>query len=419
MTEERTYFCIDMKCFYASVECADRGKNPFETPLVVADKERGRGALCLAISPKMKSLGVKNRCRLFEIPEKIDYIIAKPRMQRYIDCAADIYSMYLDYIDPRDIHVYSIDEAFIDVTGYAELKKMGARGFARFLLDEIGRRERIPASCGIGTNLYLAKIALDITAKKARDGIGFLDEELYRETLWTHRPITDFWQVARGSANRLARYGIYDMRGIAMAPEELLYRTFGVNAELLIDHAWGRESCTMADIHAYRSKSHSVSSSQILEHDYDKETARIVVDEMALAGCHTLMRRHLVTDHVSLFIAYSDDRRPPTSVAARMNERTQVHSILRRYLLELFDKNADARYPIRRLGVGFDDVKDESYEGYDLFTDFEGIRREKHIERTVLSLKDRFGKNAMLRGTDLRDGATTRVRNTLIGGHHE
>ena len=247
-TQQKTYFCIDMKCFYASVECAERGLNPFETNLVVADETRGKNALCLAISPKMKSLGVKNRCRMSEIPPSIKYMVAMPRMKTYIEYAADIYDIYLDYIDPNDIHVYSIDEAFLDVTDYLSLYGKSATEFASFLINEIARRKHIPSTAGIGTNLFLAKVALDITAKKAKSHIGYLDEELFKETLWTHQPITDFWQISSGTANRLARYGIYDMRRIATAPTELMYKVFGVNAELLIDHAFGRESCTIADI---------------------------------------------------------------------------------------------------------------------------------------------------------------------------
>jgi DNA polymerase V len=275
MSEERTYFCIDMKCFFASVECAERGLNPFETNLVVADESRGTNALCLAISPKMKTLGCKNRCRMSEIPKNIRYIVAKPRMKKYIEYAADIYDIYLDYIDPNDIHVYSIDEAFIDATGYLEMYKKDAKEFAKFLINEIANRKHIPAAAGIGTNLYLAKVALDITAKKTKDHIGYLTEELYRETLWHHRPITDFWQIASGTARRLAKYYVYDMAGIASMSEQLLYKTFGINAELLIDHAYGRESCLISDIKAYQPKSKSISSSQILFEDYSYDKALI------------------------------------------------------------------------------------------------------------------------------------------------
>ncbi|MBR6311922.1 MAG: DNA repair protein, partial [Oscillospiraceae bacterium] len=274
-----------MKSFYASVECADRGLNPFETGLVVADVTRGKNALCLAVSPKLKAQGVPGRCRLSEIPKNIEYEAVPPRMQRYIDCAADIYSIYLDYFDPRDIHVYSVDESFIDATQYLPACGMTPREFAKKLIDEIAERLHIPSTAGIGTNLYLAKIALDITAKHSKDHMGYLDEELYRETLWDHAPITDFWQIAGGTARRLARYGITTMREVAHADSELMYKVFGKDAELLIDHAWGRESCLISDIKGYKAKTHSVSFSQILPSDYDFDKARLVMQEMLLGGC--------------------------------------------------------------------------------------------------------------------------------------
>lgn len=245
MEKQRTYLCIDMKSFYASVECAERGLSPFETNLVVADESRGKGAITLAISPKMKALGVKNRCRLFEIPQNIKYIVALPRMSLYIKYCADIFEIYLDYFSEEDIHQYSIDEAFIDVTDYLSVYNLTPKQLAKKIIDEIAIRTHIPATCGIGTNLFLAKIALDITAKHCKDHIGELTEESFKETLWEHTPITDFWNIAKGTANRLARYGIYTMKGIAHAPEDLLYRNFGKNAKILIDHANGRESCNM------------------------------------------------------------------------------------------------------------------------------------------------------------------------------
>ena len=418
MSKQRIYFCIDMKCFYASVECAERGLNPFETNLVVADETRGKNALCLAISPKLKSLGVRNRCRLSEIPAGVDYIIAKPRMKLYIEYAADIYEIYLNHISSQDIHVYSIDEAFIDATDYLKLEGKQAKEYAKMLIDEIAAKKHIPATAGIGTNLYLAKIALDITAKHNKEHIGYLDEELYRKTLWEHKPLTDFWQIADGTTRRLAKYGITTMKGIANAPEELLYRIFGINAELLIDHAWGREPCLIEDIKNYKGKSKSVSSSQILPEDYSFEKARIVMSEMALAGCQEMMRRKVITNSVSIFIGYSKDAIPPTGGHTRMSETTSVFSIINDYVLKLFDKTAVRSVPIRRLGIGFDNVCDEICEGYDLFTDFEKIQKEKEVEQTVLEIKDKFGKNAVLRAIDLQDGATTIERNKMIGGHN-
>lgn len=418
MQNKRTYFCIDMKSFFASVECAERGYNPFTTNLVVADASRGKGALCLAIMPKMKSLGVKNRCRLFEIPDNVNYEIAKPRMKKYIDYAADIYEIYLQYIDSADIHVYSIDECFIDATDYLRIYKKTAKEFVRELIDEIGKKLRIPATAGIGTNLYLAKVALDITAKKIPDHIGYLDEKTYRDTLWEHKPITDFWHVAKGTARRLEKYGVTTMKGVAHLPEELLYKEFGINAELLIDHAWGRESCTMEDIKKYKSKSQSVSNSQILFSDYTFEKARLVMDEMVLNGCHELMRRHLITNHVSIGVGYSKETIAPTQGSARMYETTSVYSILRKYALELFDKTTNRQAPIRRLSISFNNVVDECCEGYDLFTDMEAVEKEKRTETAVLQIQDKYGKNALIRAMDLEDGATAMIRNKQIGGHN-
>ena len=415
--KQRTYFCIDMKSFFASVECAERGLNPFETNLVVADESRGKGALCLAITPKMKALGAKNRCRMFEIPKGMDYMVAMPRMKKYIQYAADIYEVYLNYIKPSDIHVYSIDEDFIDATDYLKMYGFQPKEFAKKLIDEVAEKLHIPATAGIGTNLYLAKIALDITAKKVPDHMGYLTEEMYREQLWDHRPITDFWQIARGTANRLAKYGIYDMRGIANAPEDLMYRTFGINAELLIDHAWGRESCTMADIKAYNSKSKSISNSQILFEDYSYEKAKIVMQEMVLTGCQRMMREHVITNRVGFGVGYSKDIAEPTGSSMKMTETTAVYSIVSRYVEQIFTQTTHKDVPIRRLWIWFE-VCDEGCEGYDLFTDFEAVQKEKYLEQTVLKIKDKFGKNAMLRATDLQDGATTIIRNKQIGGHN-
>lgn len=417
-TKQKTYFCIDMKCFYASVECAERGLNPFETNLVVADETRGKNALCLAISPKMKSLGVKNRCRMSEIPSSVKYIVAMPRMKTYIEYAADIYDIYLDYIDPNDIHVYSIDEAFLDVTDYLSLYGKSATEFASFLINEIARRKHIPSTAGIGTNLFLAKVALDITAKKAKNHIGYLDEDIFKKTLWTHQPITDFWQISTGTANRLARYGIYDMGRIASAPAELMYKIFGVNAELLIDHAFGRESCTIADIKAYKPKTKSISSSQILFEDYTYDKAAIVMSEMVLAGCQEMMRRGVITNSVSIFVGYSREVIPATSGTTKMTSTTNVYSVIKEYVDLLYAKTTMKNVPIRRLGISFNNIMDEGCEGYDFFVDFDKVEREKRIERTVLELKDKFGKNAMLRGLDLESGATTIIRNKLIGGHN-
>ena len=417
MGKERTYFCIDMKTFYASVECAERGLNPFETNLVVADTSRGNGALCLAVSPRMKAQGVKNRCRLYEIPKHIKYETALPRMQLYIEYAADIYAIYLKYFSPDDIHVYSIDEAFIDATNYLSTYHMDAKGLAKKLMNEIAEVKHIPSTAGIGSNLFLAKIALDITAKHAKDHMGVLTEESFRETLWDHTPITDFWMIAGGTARRLERFGITTLRGIAQCPQELLYKTFGKDAELLIDHAWGREPCRMQDIKSYKSKTHSVSFSQILPKDYTYDEARVVMTEMILHGCQELMRRKVICQKIWIGVGYSKDVLPMVNGQTKLTSATAVNSLICPFVLDVFDRITDRSVPIRRLGISFNDVCDEGCEGYDFFTDWDAVEHEKAKEKTVLQISDKYGKNAILRGTNFLAGATQRERNGMIGGH--
>ena len=282
MTKEkqRVYFVIDMKSFFASVECAERGLDAMTTKLVVADKERSETTICLAVSPAMKKLGVKNRCRLYEIPKDIEYEIAPPRMKKYIEYAAEIYGIYLKYIDKSDIHVYSIDECIIDATDYLKIYNLKAKEFAQKLMNEINDKLHIPSSAGIGSNMYLAKIALDITAKHSPDRIGWLTQEKFIKTLWNYKPLTDFWGISTGISTRLAKYGIYDMEGISKADEDLLYKEFGINAELIIDHSNGIEPCLMSDIKDYKGKTKSISSSQILPCNYNFKDAKLVMREM-------------------------------------------------------------------------------------------------------------------------------------------
>lgn len=415
--KERTYMCIDMKSFFASVECVERGLNPMEAKLVVADETRGAGTICLAVSPKMKALGVKNRCRLFEIPKNLKYVIAKPRMQKYIDYAAEIYGIYLDYLSKNDVYVYSIDESFIDCTEYLALYKKTPREFARFLIDRIACGVRVPATAGVGTNLYLAKIALDITAKRSPDRIGYLNEELFRETLWDHRPLTDFWGIASGTAKRLAKYGIYTMRGIAECPEKVLYREFGINAELMIDHAFGRESCTMSDIKSYRPKSKSVSSSQILFEDYTFEKAAIVFEEMVRGGCLELVRRRVIAGRISVNVGYSDGICPSTGGSVKLPLATALYDRIMPYAVGIFERTTHRNVPVRRISIGFDSLSDETAAGYDLFTNFEEEEKLKSLNAATLNVQDKFGKNALFTAADLQDGATLRERNKLIGGH--
>ncbi|MBQ7917829.1 MAG: DNA repair protein [Clostridia bacterium] len=419
MTQKnRVYFVIDMKSFFASVECAERGVDAMTTNLVVADLERSTTTICLAVSPAMKALGVKNRCRLFEIPNDLEYIVAKPRMKKYIEYSANIYAIYLKYIDKRDIHVYSIDECIIDVTDYLKIYKMKAKEFAKLLMTEILDTLGIPSTTGIGSNIYLAKIALDITAKHSPDRIGWLTEEKFIKELWHHRPITDFWGISRGTCERLAKFGIHDMCGIANTSEDLLYDEFGVNAELLIDHAWGRETCLMEDIKNYKGKSRSISNSQILPCNYSYDQARVVFQEMIQDGCYRLAREHLSTRLVHIYLGYGDDRTGAKG-SIRMSETTNLYSIIIGYAEKLFDDvYKDRTKPVRKIGYDFDGLVSENSEQYDLFSNNEKIEKEKKLTRSILNIQDKFGKNSLLKGIDLKEKATQRDRNKMVGGHN-
>lgn len=416
--KNRVYFVIDMKSFFASVECVERGLDAMTTNLVVADVERSDTTICLAVSPSMKSLGVKNRCRLYEIPKDMEYIIAKPRMKKYIEYAAEIYAIYLKYIDKRDIHVYSIDECIIDVTDYLKIYKTKAKDFAKLLMSEIWETLGIPSTTGIGSNIYLAKIALDITAKHSPDRIGWLTEEKFIKELWNHRPLTDFWGISRGISERLARFGIYDMKGIANTSESLLYDEFGINAELLIDHAWGRETCLMEDIKSYKGKSRSISNSQILPCNYSYAQAKIVIQEMIQDGCYRLAREHLSTRLMHIYLGYGDDR-STTKGTIRMSETTNLYSIISGYADRLFDEvYKDKTKPVRKISYDFDALVSENSEQYDLFSNNEKIEKEKKLTRSILNIQDRFGKNSLLKGIDLKESATQRDRNKMVGGHN-
>ncbi len=415
---DRTYMCIDLKSFYASVECRERGLDPMTTKLVVADPERTEKTICLAVSPALKALGLPGRCRVFEIPKGIDYIMAPPRMQLYIDYSADIYSIYLKYISKDDIHVYSIDEVFMDVTDYLPMYRMTAGELGNRIMEDILASKGITASCGIGTNLYLAKIALDITAKHAKDHIGILDEESYRETLWRHRPLKDFWRIGRGIAARLESMGIFTMEGIAKADEEALYRMFGVDAELLIDHAWGRESTTIADIRQYRPKVNSISSGQVLGCDYDFEKGLLITKEMTDLLCLELVEKGLVTDSVTLHVGYgSRFGRKPAHGTASMTAVTSSARQIIACTAGLYERIVDKHTPIHRVYVTFNNVVDEVYQQYDLFTDPAELERERRMQKAMLDIREKFGKNAILKGMNLSEGATARERNLQIGGH--
>ena len=414
----KAYRCIDLKTFFASVECVERKLDPFAVNLVVADPSRGKGALCLAVSPKMKEQGVHNRCRIFEIPDNISYITAMPRMNLYMQYSADIYGIYLKYISREDIHVYSIDEAFLDVSEYLQMYSVSAKELARMILQDIYTTTGITATVGIGTNLYLAKIALDITAKHAKDNMGILDEQLYRETLWHHKPVSDFWQVGRGISKRLEKYSVADMYDIAHMDERILYREFGVNAEYLIDHAWGREPTTIKEIKAYKSKSNSLSNSQILFEDYNYEEALLVLKEMVELNVQNLVESHRVTDHIGLYIGYSARNVKATGGSRKLSNVTNSYAYLRNAFIKLYRETVNRQELVHMLSISFGNVVDEMYETYDLFTDFNALEKEKKLQLTLLNIKHKFGKNAVIKGMNLLNKATAISRNKLVGGHN-
>lgn len=416
----RTYICIDLKTFYASVECADRGLDPFSARLVVADPGRGRTTICLAVSPAMKALGVRNRCRVFEIPDGIDYIMARPRMRRYMEVSAEIYAIYLQFVCPQDIHPYSIDECFIDATPYLGRYGVDGRGFARMLMNRVLAVKGIYATAGIGPNLFLAKVALDITAKHVEDRIGELDEEGFRREIWPHRPITDIWGIGPGTARRLERLGARDLMGVAALDEDVLYREFGVNAEYLIDHAFGREPTTIAEIRAYRPRESSYVNGQVLPSDYAAADARLVLREMVDEAVLELVARGQVADRVSVHVGYARaDGAGAGGGSRKMPGRTNSLRKIMALVDEIWERSVDPARRIRRINVGLGDLVPEELATFDLFSDVEAERREHDLARAVLAVKGRFGKNALVRGISLTDKGTARERNEQVGGHHE
>ncbi len=416
--DERVYFCIDLKSFYASVECVERGLDPLTTNLAVADPERTQKTICLAISPSMKALGIKNRCRVFQIPKGVPYIMAPPRMKLYIEYSAYIYSIYLKYVAKEDIHVYSIDEAFIDVSRYLTMYQMTARELAEQIMQDIKKSTGITATAGIGTNLYLAKIALDITAKHTKDNIGYLNEELFQKTLWKHQPLNDFWRIGRGTVKRLASMGIVTMGDIARTKDEMLYHMFGIDAELLIDHAWGRETTTMEDIKSYKPKNNSISSAQILPRDYSFEECALVVKEMTDALCLDMVDKDVVTSSISLMIGYTSELElKPAMGTVSMSATTNSYRTICPYVIELYERIADRGKPIRRLGISCNNVVAQAYEQFDLFTDLAELEKDRKLQKAALEIKKKFGRNALIRGMDLQEAGTTVERNRQIGGH--
>lgn len=472
--QQRTYIAIDLKSFYASVECVERGLDPLTTNLVVADLSRTEKTICLAVSPSLKALGIPGRARLFEVNQRIrelgkevPYITATPRMQLYMDCSTRIYNIYLKYISPDDIHVYSIDEVFIDATDYLELYKMTARELTSKMIRDVLETTGITATGGISSNLYLAKVALDIVAKHVPEDengvrIAELDELTYRKTLWTHRPLTDFWRVGRGYAKKLEDLGIYTMGDIARCSistnyyrnEEVLYKLFGVNAELLIDHAWGYEPTTIAMIKQYKPEVNSIGSGQVLSEGYAFEKTRLVVREMVDSLVLDLVKKGLVTDQIVLTVNYDREslkkgiykgeittdrygRQVPKHAqgTARLGKFTSSTRLVLEKTMELFDRIVDPKLLARRINIAAnhvvpaDRVKDTPvFEQMDLFTDYkqleedrkkeeQALEKEKRLQQAMLSIKGRYGKNAILKGISYEEGATARERNKQIGGH--
>lgn len=421
MGRQKSFICIDLKSFYASVECVERGLDPFKTNLVVADPTRSQSTICLAITPAMKKLGVKNRCRIHEIPAGIEYITAMPRMQLYIDYSARIYSIYLRYVSKEDIHVYSIDECFMDVTNYLSLYHMTEKEMAVELMDAVMKETGITATAGIGTNLYLAKVAMDIVAKHVEDHIGILNEISYRQQLWDHRPLSDFWRIGSRTEKKLAGYGIHTMGDIAytsVTSEDWLYKMFGIDAELLIDHAWGLESCDIHDIKNYHTEEHSLSNGQVLMRNYSFEEAAVVVREMTDVLVLDLVSKGLITGSVTLWIAY-DHRyeRPSSHGTVRLTSLTNSSSTIMDEVDKLYQKITDRHTGIRRIEICANRVMPEGYLQYDLFTDPAAVEKEKNLQQAILDVKKRYGKNAIMRGANLLDCSTYRERNNQIGGH--
>ncbi len=438
---ESTYLCIDLKSFYASVECVERGLDPMTARLVVAHPMRPSGSICLAVSPALKKLGVRNRCRVFEIPKSIDYIMAVPRMKKYIDYSAEIYGIYLEYFSPEDIYVYSVDEAFLDVTHYLKYYGRTGKEMGLFLMEEIRRRLGLRATCGVGTNLYLTKIALDIMAKHAPDFVGELDEETYRKRLWDHRPLTDFWRIGPGIQRRLAEHGMHTMREIAQAPEDWIYRLFGVDGELLIDHAWGREPVTMRDLKAYKPRSKGLSNGQLLPRDYSFTEGKTIIKEMVTELCQELTAKHLVTPVMSLYIGYGsssggtdgssshghtdayggDEENMGDGGSVTMMEPTNAEYLWIPAMVELYEKIADSLRTVRRVQFACSRVEKENCAWqmslFDYTEEAQEARKRQKLQQAALEIQGRYGKDAMLKGIDFEEGAMTRTRNHQIGGH--
>lgn len=422
------YLCIDLKSFYASVECADLGLDPFKENLVVADTSRGPGTICLALSPAIKACGLSGRPRLFEIPPNIRYRAIRPHMRRYMEVSAQIYGIYLRFIAKEDIHVYSVDECFIDATPYLSLYGTDAMGLARMLMDAVRAETRICATAGIGTNLFLAKVALDILAKHEESHIGMLDGERFRRLIWYHRPITDIWQIGPGIARRLARYGVYDLAGVVLMDEPLLRREFGVNARHLMEHARGIENCSIEQIQAYEPERHSISTGQVLTRPYTTDEALTIVREMVDETVLDLVGSRLACGHVSLWVGYEVDHAeweiammrhgPHAATSHKLSAHTCSREALMGELERMYNDVVDPARKVKRLTIGFGDLVSQEEAEVTLFTDLEAEAAERRLAEAALAVKSRFGKNALVRGRSLRDEATGMERNAQVGGHH-
>lgn len=489
-----TYICIDLKSFYASVECVERGVDPLTTNLVVADKSRTDKTICLAVSPSLKSYGLGGRARLFEVKQVVkefnakklrdnklttfksesffnedvvnnkdvglDFIVATPRMAYYMEYSSKIYSIYLKYVSEDDIHVYSIDEVFIDVTHYLKTYKLTARELALKMIKDVLKETGVTATCGIGTNLYLAKIAMDIVAKKMdadADGVRIaeLDEMSYRKELWDHKPLTDFWRIGKGISNRLNHLGIYtqgDLARFAIKNEDALYKEFGVNAELIIDHAFGYEPCTIKTIKSYKPVGKSLSSGQVLKEPYVYDKAELIVKEMTDNLVLDLVENDLIADQMVLTVVYDNNipdsyegdialdpygRKMPKPAHGSINlpSYTNSISIINEHVLKLFKRIVDKKLKVRRIYVVanhllYEDEYEEENKTVqlDLFTNFEDevkkekkqkkkLAKEKDMQKAIIKIKNKFGKNAVLKGNNLEEGATSIERNQSIGGH--
>ena len=458
--EDRRYCCIDLKSYYASVECVDRGLDPLATNLVVADESRSDGTICLAVSPSLKALGVPGRPRLFEVKQKleeierrtghkVEYITAMPRMARYLEVSSEIYGIYLKYLSPSDIHVYSIDESFMDLTPYLNLYGMTAHELVTTMIRDVLATQGITATGGIGTNLYLAKIAMDITAKKLpadKDGVRVaeLDEQSFREKLWTHEPLTDFWQIGPGIAAHLARMGIYtmgDLARLSLQNEEVFFRKFGVDAEILIDHAWGIETCGMAEIKRYKPATKSLANGQVLPRAYTFEEGRLAVREMTEQVVLGLVEQGYVAEGVTLYVGYQIlskeglssyhgpvkvnyyGRKVPPSVhgTGKLDGPTASLSRITEAVLKLYDKLVDRDLQVRRMSIAAIRLSPASEvpPQLSLFSSQQDDDRERSLLRTSIALHKRFGKNSLVRGMDLLEAGTTRERNEQIGGHRK